>query len=62
MKIPFWHDVNLEACVVVTNHHNWREIKAIWLVQEEKAISTSLEKFSLMIGDNCKIGPNSVID
>ncbi|KZL05034.1 Bifunctional protein GlmU [Pseudovibrio axinellae] len=53
--------INLEAGVAVANHRNEWKDKEIKLVRDGRAISTGVSKFGALIGDDCKIGANSVL-
>lgn len=53
--------VNFEAGSITANHHNDKENKQIYLVQESKIIDTQSEKFGSLVGDGCKIGANAVL-
>ncbi len=55
------NNVNFEAGSVTANSHNDREIKKISVVYESSIIQTGIEKFGSLVGDNCKIGANSVL-
>jgi NDP-sugar pyrophosphorylase family protein len=54
------HQVNLEAGSVVANHYNERVEKRIFVIYESGLIDTKTEKFGALIGDNSRIGANSV--
>ncbi|KZL17384.1 LpxA family transferase [Pseudovibrio sp. WM33] len=54
-------NVNLEAGVVVANHRNEWTGKEITLLQDGNEISTGVRKFGSLIGDNSKVGANSVL-
>jgi len=53
--------VNIEAGAVIANHFNEREDKTIRVKMGEQEIIVSTEKFGALVGDNCKIGANSVL-
>lgn len=53
-------NVNLEAGVVIANHFNEREDKTIHVTVEGADINTGVQKFGAVIGDNSKLGANSV--
>jgi UDP-N-acetylglucosamine diphosphorylase / glucose-1-phosphate thymidylyltransferase / UDP-N-acetylgalactosamine diphosphorylase / glucosamine-1-phosphate N-acetyltransferase / galactosamine-1-phosphate N-acetyltransferase len=52
--------VNLEAGAVTAVHFNEREDKSIHARWMGEFILTNLEKFGAVIGDDCKLGANSV--
>jgi NDP-sugar pyrophosphorylase family protein len=52
--------VNLEAGVVLANHFNVRDNKEIFIIIGEKVQATGATKFGAVVGDNTKIGANSV--
>ncbi|MGH0002086.1 DapH/DapD/GlmU-related protein [Pseudovibrio ascidiaceicola] len=54
-------NVNLEAGVVIANHRNEWTDKEITLLQEGQEVPTGVTKFGSLIGDNCKVGANSVL-
>jgi NDP-sugar pyrophosphorylase family protein len=54
--------VNFEAGVILANHYNDRENKIIIVKVDGKTINTRAEKFGALIGDDSKIGANSVIN
>ncbi len=53
--------VNLEAGAVIANHYNERVVKQIRVSHAGKRMSTGVEKFGALIGDQCKIGANAVL-
>jgi UDP-N-acetylglucosamine diphosphorylase / glucose-1-phosphate thymidylyltransferase / UDP-N-acetylgalactosamine diphosphorylase / glucosamine-1-phosphate N-acetyltransferase / galactosamine-1-phosphate N-acetyltransferase len=54
-------NVNVEAGAVTANHYNERADKQITVLYNGKLINTHSNKFGALIGDNCKIGANSVL-
>jgi len=52
--------VNIEAGVVIANHFNERTDREIPVVIDGRRVRTGVEKFGALIGDNCRIGANSV--
>lgn len=54
-------DVNIEAGVVVANHRNELEDKAIRIEHDDQVIETGVVKFGALIGDDTRIGANAVI-
>jgi UDP-N-acetylglucosamine diphosphorylase / glucose-1-phosphate thymidylyltransferase / UDP-N-acetylgalactosamine diphosphorylase / glucosamine-1-phosphate N-acetyltransferase / galactosamine-1-phosphate N-acetyltransferase len=53
--------VNMEAGSVVANHFNERKDKVIKILSDNEIISTGIEKFGALIGDQTKIGANAVL-
>ena len=53
-------NVNMEAGSVIANHHNDRDDKTIYVRVGSEIIKTDVVKFGALIGDDCKIGANSV--
>jgi UDP-N-acetylglucosamine diphosphorylase / glucose-1-phosphate thymidylyltransferase / UDP-N-acetylgalactosamine diphosphorylase / glucosamine-1-phosphate N-acetyltransferase / galactosamine-1-phosphate N-acetyltransferase len=53
--------VNLEAGAVTAVHFNEREDKSIHARWMGQFLLTNVEKFGAVIGDDCKLGANSVI-
>ena len=54
-------NVNIEAGAILANHFNEREDKTIYVWHNSKRISTGVQKFGSLVGDNCKIGANAVL-
>lgn len=54
-------NVNIEAGTILANHFNEREDKTIYVWYNDKRISTGVNKFGSLVGDNCKIGANAVL-
>jgi NDP-sugar pyrophosphorylase family protein len=52
--------VNLEAGAVLANHFNEREDKRISVVVGGRLVSTGVEKFGALVGDDSRIGANAV--
>lgn len=50
----------LEAEAITANHYNERDDKMIFAFWENKSTSTETTKFGACIGDDTKIGANSV--
>ena len=53
--------VNLEAGAIIANHYNERKDKIIHVLVDGEAISTEIEKFGALVGDQTKIGANAVL-
>lgn len=53
--------VNIEAGVIVANHHNDREDKEIFVMMNGTRYGTGAQKFGALIGDHSKIGANAVL-
>jgi len=53
--------VNMEAGSVIANHYNERTDKTIHVVIKDIKTPLNIEKFGALIGDNCRIGANSVL-
>jgi len=53
--------VNIEAGAVVANHRNERSDKQIRIVWQGDIITTGVEKFGAIIGNDARIGANAVI-
>lgn len=53
--------VNFEAGSVVANHFNERKEKEITVLLSGKKIKTGVYKFGALVGDDSKIGANSVL-
>jgi len=54
-------DVNFEAGAVIANHHNDRVNKEVYAMIDGHVMKTGVEKFGALIGDDTKIGANSVL-
>jgi bifunctional N-acetylglucosamine-1-phosphate-uridyltransferase/glucosamine-1-phosphate-acetyltransferase GlmU-like protein len=52
--------VNLEAGAVLANRFNEREDKRISVVTGGRLVSTGVERFGALVGDDCRIGANAV--
>ncbi len=52
--------VNLEAGAVLANRFNEREDKRIFVVVAGRLVSTGVEKFGALVGDDSRIGANAV--
>lgn len=52
--------INLEAGSIVANHYNERIGKTIEVIWQEEVIDTGIIKFGALIGDDSKLGANSV--
>ncbi len=55
-------DVNIEAGVILANHYNEKKNKKIQVVINNSIIDTYVTKFGSLIGDQSKIGANSVLN
>ncbi len=53
--------VNFEAGAVIANHHNDRVDKEIFALVDAKVVPTGVQKFGALVGDDSKIGANSVL-
>ncbi|HTJ48423.1 MAG TPA: hypothetical protein VL443_03135 [Cyclobacteriaceae bacterium] len=53
--------VNMEAGSVIANHYNERKEKVIRVMVEGNPISTEIDKFGALVGDQTKIGANAVL-
>jgi len=53
--------VNMEAGSVIANHYNERKEKVIKVMVEGNPISTEIDKFGALVGDQTKIGANAVL-
>lgn len=53
--------VNFEAGAVIANHYNELADKKIVVYYRSKIIETHVEKFGALVGDECKVGANSVL-
>ncbi|PWN63175.1 LpxA family transferase [Chryseobacterium oncorhynchi] len=54
-------NVNFEAGSICANHFNEREEKNISVIYNNQIISTGINKFGSLVGDDCKIGANAVL-
>lgn len=54
-------DVNIEAGAIIANYRNEFSDKSIHICVGERTVSTGMEKFGSLIGDEVKIGANAVI-
>lgn len=54
-------NINFEAGSITANYFNERTDKTIKVLHNNKVITTNVEKFSSLVGDNCKIGANAVL-
>jgi len=55
-------DVNLEAGSILANHFNEFKNKKIQVLVDNKIIQTNVTKFGSLIGDESRIGANSVLN
>lgn len=55
------HNVNIEAGAIVANHYNERQDPTVYVHVGGQRVSTHLDKFGALIGDNCRIGANAVL-
>ena len=53
--------VNIEAGAVVANYRNELDNKRIHILWNDNVIDTGVEKFGALIGDEVKIGANTVV-
>jgi UDP-N-acetylglucosamine diphosphorylase / glucose-1-phosphate thymidylyltransferase / UDP-N-acetylgalactosamine diphosphorylase / glucosamine-1-phosphate N-acetyltransferase / galactosamine-1-phosphate N-acetyltransferase len=53
--------VNLEAGSILANFHNDRDEKEIFVAIQNTLISSGVQKFGSLIGDDSKIGANAVL-
>jgi NDP-sugar pyrophosphorylase family protein len=53
--------VNIEAGAIIANHYNERKDKIITLNVNGQAVSTDVNKFGAVAGDQSKIGANAVL-
>lgn len=53
--------VNFEAGSITANHYNERQDKTVVVIIGGKQISTGVNKFGSLVGDDCKIGANAVL-
>ena len=54
-------NVNFEAGSIAANHYNEKKEKEIKVIYKGKTISTGVNKFGSLIGDNSKVGANAVL-
>jgi NDP-sugar pyrophosphorylase family protein len=54
-------NVNMEAGSVIANHYNEREDKEVIVIVDGKPFRTGVKKFGALVGDNSRIGANSVL-
>lgn len=54
-------NVNFEAGALTANYHNDRVEKEIVVRYNSAIVSTGVNKFGSLVGDNCKIGANAVL-
>lgn len=54
-------DVNIEAGAIVANYRNELASKEIVCFVDQKKITTGIDKFGALLGDECKIGANAVL-
>lgn len=55
------HEVNIEAGAILANHYNERDDDTVYVHHEGRRICTHLSKFGSLVGDECRIGANSVL-
>jgi bifunctional N-acetylglucosamine-1-phosphate-uridyltransferase/glucosamine-1-phosphate-acetyltransferase GlmU-like protein len=53
--------VNFEAGSIAANHWNERSDKEIFVLSNGKTLSTGVQKFGSLVGDDTKIGANAVL-
>lgn len=53
--------VNFEAGAVCANHYNERQDKTIVVLYRGQYLKTNSQKFGSLVGDNSKLGANSVL-
>jgi len=53
--------VNIEAGAIITNYHNDKSDKRIFVSANDQRLDTGMDKFGALIGDNAKIGANAVL-
>jgi len=54
-------NVNIEAGAIVANYRNELANKEIICFVDQKKITTGIDKFGAILGDDCKIGANAVL-
>jgi len=54
-------DVNIEAGAIIANYRNELACKEIVFFIDQKKITTGVDKFGAILGDECKIGANAVL-
>lgn len=54
-------NVNIEAGAILANHFNEREDKTIFVHLDGQRISTGMQKFGALVGNDCRIGANAVL-
>ncbi|WP_185247002.1 LpxA family transferase [Chryseobacterium bernardetii] len=54
-------NINFEAGSICANHFNEREDKDISVIYNDQIISTGINKFGSLVGDDSKIGANAVL-
>lgn len=52
--------INLEAGSIIANHYNERVGKTIEVIWQENIVDTGILKFGALVGDDSKLGANSV--
>ena len=53
--------VNVEAGAILCNHYNERFDDTVYVHVDGHRISTGLQKFGSLVGDDCRIGANAVL-
>lgn len=54
------NNVNFEAGSITANHYNERVDKNIFVTYDGRRISTRVNKFGALVGDDCRVGANAV--
>lgn len=54
-------NVNIEAGAIIANYRNEFASKEIVCFVDKKKITTGIDKFGAILGDECKIGANAVL-
>lgn len=54
-------NVNIEAGAILANHYNEREVGTVFVHFDGQRISTDMNKFGSLVGDDCRIGANAVL-
>jgi bifunctional N-acetylglucosamine-1-phosphate-uridyltransferase/glucosamine-1-phosphate-acetyltransferase GlmU-like protein len=54
-------NVNIEAGAIIANYRNELACKEIVFFIDKKKITTGVDKFGAILGDECKIGANAVL-